>query len=34
MAYASRSSVFAFVPEVTEGVFVAPTANEFTALKW
>lgn len=33
MAYASRSSVFAFVPEVTEGVFVAPTANEFTVVR-
>ena len=33
MAYATRSSVFAFVPEVTEGVFVAPTANEFTVVR-
>ena len=33
MAYATRSSVFAFVPEVTEGTVVDPAADNFTVVR-
>ena len=33
MAFASRSSVFAFVKEVVEGVPVEPSAGDFTVVR-